>query len=76
MRELIVTDKYNIVAIANAIREKIKSSDGMTIEEMAELICGIKVGGADIEIASAKTIDYTKAVVVDLPEIIYEKLEE
>ena len=48
MRELIITDKNNIVAIADAIRAKIESSDGMTIEEMAELIGGIETGGDEL----------------------------
>lgn len=65
MRELIVADKKDIVSIADAIRAKIKSSDGMTIEEMAELIESIESGGGiSVSTSASKYIADEKTMVV------------
>jgi hypothetical protein len=64
MSELIIAEKAELVAIANAIREKLKSSDGITIRQMADLINGIESGG-DSGIGLVGEFSF-----IEMPEII------
>lgn len=47
MSELVIAQKQDLINIADAIREKTETTDGMGIDEMAALIAAIE-SGADL----------------------------
>ena len=52
MSEYIVAPKQDLVNIADAIREKTETTDGMALDEMAALIAAIEAGGGGIKYAT------------------------
>lgn len=49
MDNLVICERQDLVDIADAIREKIESSDGLTLDGMAEAINGIEAGGGSVK---------------------------
>jgi len=45
MSDLVIAQKQDLINIADAIREKTETTDGMGIDEMAALIAAIESGG-------------------------------
>lgn len=45
MSDLVIAQKQDLINIADAIREKTETTDGMGIDEMAALIAAIEAGG-------------------------------
>lgn len=48
MAEYVIAEKQDLINIADAIREKTETTDGMGIDEMAALIAAIESGGAKV----------------------------
>lgn len=48
MSDLVIAQKQDLINIADAIREKTETTDGMALDEMAALIAAIEAGGGSI----------------------------
>lgn len=60
MSELIITEKANIVAVADAIRDKVRITKSLTFGEMVDEIEAISISGADTSDATAGAADIVK----------------
>lgn len=56
MADYVLEKKADLKAIADAIREKSGSADGMTVAEMAALISAIETGGGELTINGHKVL--------------------
>ena len=56
MADYVLEKKSYLTAIADAIREKSGSTDGMTVANMAGLISALETGGGEVTVGSHKVV--------------------
>lgn len=71
MSEYVIAQKQDLINIADAIREKTETTDGMGIDEMAALIAAIESGGklATGKFSSSNSSPATALITHDLGDI-------